>query len=363
MNKKILFLLHLPPPIHGSSVVGKQILDSQLINNKFDCEYINISTSSQIDKIGKYSINKFFKFFKILFRIFNTLLFNKIDKIYLAPTVSKKGLYKDYLIILILKFFKVKKFYHLHNKGVSKRVNNKFLNLLYVSFFKNAKIILLSERLFSDVSEFVKREDVFICPNGIKNEIDDTIQKNNGKDIIELLFLSNLISSKGVVVLLKACEILLKKDINFICNFVGAEGDVSKEKFNEIVCELKLEKKAFYLGKKYGLDKKNIFLKSDIFVFPTYYHNETFGLVNLEAMMHGLPVISTDEGGIPDVVINNKTGFIIEKKNSKVLAEKIEILINDAVKRNSMGAAGRKRFVKKFSVKTFEDRLSVILDK
>jgi len=361
MNKKILFLLHLPPPIHGSSVVGKQILDSQLINNKFDCEYINLSTSSQINQIGKYSINKFFTYFKILLKIFKTLLFNKIDKVYLAPTVSKLGLYKDYLVILILKFFKVKKFYHLHNKGVSKRVNNKFLNLLYVSFFKNAKIILLSERLFSDVSEFVKREDVFICPNGIKNEIDYTIQKNNEKEIIELLFLSNLLTSKGVIVLLKACEILLKKDINFICNVVGAEGDVSKEKFNEIVCELKLEKQVFYLGKKYGLDKKAIFLKSDIFVFPTY--NETFGLVNLEAMMHGLPVISTDEGGIPDVVINNKTGFIIEKKNSKVLAEKIEILINDAAKRNSMGAAGRKRFEKKFSVKTFEDRLSVILDK
>ena len=95
-KEKVLFILHLPPPVHGSSVVGKQIFDSKKINEKFNCVFINLSTSTQVDKIGEISMDKFITFFKILLKIFKTLLFRRIDKVYLAPTVSSGGFYKDY---------------------------------------------------------------------------------------------------------------------------------------------------------------------------------------------------------------------------------------------------------------------------
>lgn len=60
--------------------------------------------------------------------------------------------------------------------------------------------------------------------------------------------------------------------------------------------ELKVEQKVFYLVKKYDLD---------IFVFPIYYHNESFPLVLLETMTYGLQVLSSDEGGFYDLVKNN----------------------------------------------------------
>ena len=53
MKPKILFILHLPPPVHGSSIVGGFIKASTLINNRFNSKYINLGTSKSVDAIGK----------------------------------------------------------------------------------------------------------------------------------------------------------------------------------------------------------------------------------------------------------------------------------------------------------------------
>jgi glycosyltransferase involved in cell wall biosynthesis len=236
------------------------------------------------------------------------------------------------------------------------------LTFLYRSFFKNTKVVLLSEKLYKDIEDFVDIKEVFICPNGIKNEIDTIdFRKETNKQSLDLLFLSNLIESKGVFVLLNACKELLNKKIKFNCRFVGGEKDISKEMFQQKVNELGLEKNVFYLGKKFGDEKKDIFLNSDIFVFPTFYHNETFGLVNVEAMMYGIPVISTDEGGITDIVEDGVTGYIVNKEDSADLINKIIKLI-DKEKRISMGIKGRARFEEKFTLEIFEEKIANILD-
>jgi glycosyltransferase involved in cell wall biosynthesis len=116
-----------------------------------------------------------------------------------------------------------------------------------------------------------------------------------------------------------------------------------------------------YVGKKYGTDKEAIFSKADIFAFPTYY--ETFGLVNLEAMQFCLPIVSTFEGGIPDVVNDGKTGFLVPQKDAKALADKLERLIKNPALRKQMGKAGREKYEKEFTLNAFEKRLKEILTK
>lgn len=118
---------------------------------------------------------------------------------------------------------------------------------------------------------------------------------------------------------------------------------------------------AFYHGSKYGNEKESFFQNADIFIFPTFYHNECFPLVLLEAMQHGLPCIASNEGGIPDIVEDGVTGFVIEKQNVQVLASKIERLFEDSGLRHRMGVAGRKRFKEEFTMEKFEDRLAMLL--
>ena len=100
----------------------------------------------------------------------------------------------------------------------------------------------------------------------------------------------------------------------------------------------------FYHGKRFGTDKEAFFSQADIFVFPTYYHNECFPLVLLEAMQQGIACISTNEGGIPSIIEEGKTGYIIEKKNASALADKIELLLNNPSLCQKMGENGQKNF-------------------
>ena len=111
---------------------------------------------------------------------------------------------------------------------------------------------------------------------------------------------------------------------------------------------------------KYGKEKDEAYQQADIFVFPTY--NECFPLVLLEAMQHGLPCISTNEGAISDIVDDGVTGYIVEARNADCLAAKIEDLANDKQKRMNMGMYGRRKCQEQFTLDVFEKRMSEVLE-
>ena len=69
MKQKILFIMHMPPPVHGAAMVGQYIHDSKLINGEFDCHYINLTTAKNLQDIGKVGMRKLFDFFKLLRKI------------------------------------------------------------------------------------------------------------------------------------------------------------------------------------------------------------------------------------------------------------------------------------------------------
>ena len=118
-----------------------------------------------------------------------------------------------------------------------------------------------------------------------------------------------------------------------------------------------------YWGRRYGAEKSVFWQDADIFVFPTLYDNETFGLVNLEAMEYALPVVSTNEGGIPDVVINGQTGYTVDKNNPEALANALERLFRNPELGILMGKAGRKRFEELFTEEVYEKKMKECLEK
>lgn len=361
-KKKILFILHTPPPVHGSSVVGKYIKDSDIINKSFDCCYINLGTSTSIDEIGKGGLVKVYRYLSILLQVYKRLLRIKPDVCYLAITAKGPAFYKDALLALLVKFFDVKLVFHFHNKGVSTRQFKWIDNLIYKRVFKNAEVILLSKYLYSDIQKYVPMAQVHFCPNGIpENESSSQFQvpiKNNHP--VQILFLSNLLKSKGVFVLLEACRILKNKNHDFYCTFVGGIGDISENQLISAIHEFKLDNNVSYVGKKFGAEKEKHFANADIFAFPTY--NETFGLVNLEAMQFFLPIVSTLEGGIPDVVEDGITGFLVPQKNIEAFASALETLIKNPTLCMEMGAAGHAKYEREFTLEIFENRMKDILE-
>lgn len=179
--------------------------------------------------------------------------------------------------------------------------------------------------------------------------------------ILNMLFLSNMMEEKGVWTLLEACRIVKSKGYRFTCSFVGKWSDISEGAFREKVTLYELGKVVTAYGAKYGGEKRTFWEQADVFVFPTYYHNECFPLVLLEAMEQGVACISTREGGIPDIIEEGKTGYLIDRQNATRLAEKLIYLIEYPEKAQEMGKAGREKFRKEFTLEKFESRMREIL--
>ena len=177
-----------------------------------------------------------------------------------------------------------------------------------------------------------------------------------------LLFLSNLIESKGIYVLLEACRMLKEEGIVFQCDYVGGESKlISGESFRNAIAERGLTDCVTYHGPQYGAAKDRFFRGADIFVFPTYYDNECFPLVLVEAMQYRLPIVTTPEGGILDIVTDGVNGFVCPQRDVDALAVALRKLIGDRQLRVAMGQRGYELYRERMTLEVFEMRFTGLL--
>ena len=352
MSKRILFILHVPPPVHGAAMVGKAVMESRLVNSSFECRFINLSTSATVGEVGRFNLGKFKAFRRLRREVMAVLKEFWPDLVYMTPASSGPGFLKDFMIRRMLRRKGLPVVAHYHNKGVSTNTGRMW-KMLYRRFFKGLKVILLSKRLYPDIAAYVREEDVLVCPNGIVVPAPAPTQLPSGDP--HVLFLSNLIPTKGVFEILDACKILKDSGKRFLLDIAGAETEeIPASRLIDEIRSRDLEEQVVYHGRIYGGDKDSLFASADVFVLPTYYPNECFPLVVLEAMAHSLPVVSTPEGAIEDMVLEGKTGLIVERRDPVSLAGAIGKLLDDPSAGRSMGEAGRRLMLENFTMEIFE---------
>lgn len=350
-KKRILFITPLPPPVHGSAMMSQYIKDSRIIHEAFDCDFINLSTSRQMDEIGKMSWKKVVRFFSSYCMLISKLLMHHYDLCYLAITCHGVGFLKDLPFVLICKLFGRKIVLHQHNKGMSADVDRWPYRWLFPLAYNNTKVILLSMALYEDISKVVNRNQILICPNGIPTEVCKIEASSHDKPII--LFLSNLLINKGVLILLEACRILKDEDRMFTCLFVGGETkEIDNDVFASETQKRQIDDCVFYVGKKYGKEKAEVFSQADIFVQPTF--DDCFPLTVLEAMQYSLPIVATNQGAIAEMVEHGKTGLICHTRDAMDLADKLKLLLDNPQLRLQYGKAGYERFLSKYTIEKFE---------
>lgn len=359
MNKpRILFILHLPPPVHGASLVGSAIRESGLVNESFDTRYINLSASVTLEQVGRFSFGKVRAVFRLLSEVRRTVREWKPDLVYLTPSSTMPGLLKDALTTCLVRRKGCKTILHFHNKGVAARKDRFVDDRLYRMLFRDSNVILLSRLLYPDIRKYVPEERVSYCPNGISVP---SIVRQPGP-VPRILFLSNMIRSKGISVLIDACRLLKERGISFRCSLVGAlSADYPGDSLAFEIREKGLEGCVVYEGPRYGDEKWKSFSEADVFAFPTFYPDECFPLVVLEAMGAGLPVVTTTEGALPEMIREGEDGFICPKQDPVALADALARLVSDPGLRTRMGESGRTRYEAFFTLDRFERNIVDIL--
>ncbi|AGB18536.1 glycosyltransferase family 4 protein [Thermoanaerobacterium thermosaccharolyticum] len=366
INNKIMVIGALPPPMHGLSVANEMLIKSDL-KNKY--EFIVINTAKPIENNGELRFGALLKDVMNIFNFISKLIFCNPRCVYITISQSKFGFLRDSIYIYISKLLSKKVILHLHGAYFRKLYDSEsdfFKNVVKKSCNISDDIIVLSSKFKYIFEGIVNESKIKVVSNGIPinyisdNEFIDALRSKQNRDSIRVLYLSNLIKSKGYFDLIQSISYLSKKiNIEFI--FAGAwSNDKEKNDVMQFIIDNKLETLIEFKGVVKDKEKKDLLLNSDLFILPTYYPNEGQPISIIEAMAAGLPIISTDTGCITDMVIDGYNGFIVEKQKPEEIAEKIMILANKKELLLNMSNNSRKLYLKNNTSDAFIDGLESI---
>jgi glycosyltransferase involved in cell wall biosynthesis len=165
-----------------------------------------------------------------------------------------------------------------------------------------------------------------------------------------------LVRLKGLVDLIRAVALLCLEFPTLRLEIAGT--GPQREDLEGEVERLGLTGRVCFLGWQRNLGP--IFRRWDIFAMPSL--EEGFGMAALEAMADGLPVVATSVGGLPEVVEDGQTGYLVPPSNVTALTRRLRLLILDPKRRRAMGAAGRERACNHFSADRMVAEIGAIYD-
>jgi len=230
------------------------------------------------------------------------------------------------------------------------------------------KVLAQADKVFA-ASRFVYQEAIHagcdkerlvLLPNGVDLEefnpnIDGSfIRKRFGITNRPIIFtLRGHEAKNGIEYLIKAIPLVSRKvpDAVFI---IGGDGPL-RIYHERLVRKLKIDKCCIFTGRVPQKELPFYYAACDIFAIPSLV--EAFGLVSIEAMACGKPVIGSNVGGIPDIVIDGYNGFLVRPKNPREIAERIIELMKNPELRIKMGMNGRKTVRQKFDLEKRIDRV------
>jgi len=167
-----------------------------------------------------------------------------------------------------------------------------------------------------------------------------------------IVAVGRLIAKKGFANLIRACATLVERKSSFRCEIFG-EGPLEKE-LRAQIDDLDLRERVQLPGPKPQGELRARLAAASVFVLPSVPEAgggmDNLPTVIMEAMATGLPVVSTRIGGIPEMVVENETGFLVQPEDPAALADAIEKATNDRSLGQRLGQAGYERARNLFSI-------------
>lgn len=360
--RKILLIGPLPDPITGLSIANQTVLDGvKKYRGDYKVDYINTGYN-KLENLGSFSFSKLFFYSCTYFKLFKIIA---NDYTYITPGQTFFGVVKYAPFVYLAKLFKKKIIVHIHGNFLHveyKNVSSWKKKLMHLVLSKSDKGIILSESLSDNLTPFMDQKKIYPLYNFVEdslfaNDEDFTIHT----DYLRILYLSNLIAEKGIFDLLEALLILKENNIKFTAQIAGAIDSDNKDKVEKLLS--KLSDNVKYLGVVRGKVKKEAFLSSNVFVFPTYYPMEGQPISILESMATGNIVLTTKHAGIPDIFEEGVNGSYINKNDPQDIANKLINLSENFPDQKNIMNNNKVLATQKYTVEKFINNFINILEK
>ena len=341
---KITYIVSKFPKLSETFVLG-QITD--LIDRGHDVEIISIEkpTDETVhEEVNKYNLLEKIHYinkspsilgFELNDKILSSLIFTDLIHAHFAANPASWALKISQLFDIPFVFTT-----HAYDIYINPDVES-----LREKFKSARKVITISEYNKDYLQnllgqEFDEKIEVIRC--GIDLNKFKHIQRTP-KDIIKILFVGRFVEKKGASYAIETIDRLLKESHNIELRMIG-DGPLINE-VNDLIKELNLNEKIVLLGAQPHSRVLKEMEEADIFFLPSLTaengDREGIPVSIMEAQATGLPIVSTIHTGIPELVLDGKTGFLVAEKDTTAMAERLKELAINPELRINMGKSGR----------------------
>lgn len=326
-----------------------------------DVAVVDTMPSSRSHVSGRFGLGRAMEIIGVLWSSRREI--RNCDVVYFMLSTSTVGVLKDFLLGLLAKAYGKPLVGHLHGGGEAAFYRDAgTLKRLLVRASRRlvSRIIVLGQLLRNEYAYLGPGTDVVVVPNGLppESEPEDYAPKSlSGGEVVSLLYLSNMMPSKGYLALLDACAVLKTRGVRFRCVFCGAfvdaviagEEDNTEEAFREKVKRLGVEREVSYRGVVRGAEKRRVLSDAHIFVLPTAYPWEGQPISIIEAMSWGMPVIASRHKGIPEQVDDRASGILLDDVDANAIADAVMELAANETTYAKYGRCARKSYEDRFT--------------
>jgi len=278
---------------------------------------------------------------------------------------SMKGsIYRKSIYVFLCRLLGCKTIFHLHGSEFAKTYENAGTIYRYLVRFvmnRSNSVFVLSNYWQSYVKSISTNPRIQVINNFPSPEFEKLYDSRNysRRETTELLFLGYIGQRKGIYDLVEAVELLKKEGIQGFRINVGGNGEI--EKLSAIISDYDLNEYFNVIGWVSGNLKFELLKESDLLILPS--HNEGLPIAILEALSAGLPIISTNVGGIPDAISDERYGLLVDPGQPRAIANAIKRYLNTDGLRQSIAHSARKLYDSTYSSKSNAERIKTVFER
>ncbi len=356
-----------PPPFHGVAVMTVHLLDA-LARLDALAGHVNTRDPRPVETIGRLDAQNVWLGITHTWRLWRALKRERGAGVHISISQGTWGLVRDALLVLVVRLERRALYVQLHGGGLIEfyATSSRFVRwLVRVVMAQAHQAWVLTPQLRGQFDGLVAPQRVCCVPNVVedpRSRRHAMRPARRAKAELRVLYLGNLLPEKGCFDVVRAVRRLADHSRDWEVHMVGSGSpDVERRLRGEIAALPAHAGRVQALGALTGEAKRQQYEWADVFVYPTRYPAEGQPLVLLEALGAGLPIVTTRWAGIPETILDQRVGLLVDPGDDHALATALRRLADDPGLRESLGAAARSHYENRFRPERLVRDLEIVL--